>query len=375
MKSRQNSHPHVLLVVPAVAERVGGIPMLGRSLMRMLATKAREDKLTFSVLSLGGPDDADETARLQQWVGDRLRCFEGRRFSFCRATLCRMISLATVVVFTHLGLASLSTAIPRPLRPRTVTWIHGREVWLPLAWRHRAGLLRNELIVSNSEFTAKRARDANPWLPPVACCHLGLLDEREMVPEPSPTHRTASRRDILIVGRMVADEPGKGHRELIRAMSSVLEQVPDARLMVAGTGSAVPELKALAQRHHVAQAVVFRGFVSKPELDRLYQNAAVFAMPSRQDGFGLVYLDAMSYGIPCIASNADGGQEVVLDDRTGYHVPVDDPQTLSAVLVQLLQDDQLRSRLGQAGKQLVQNYFTETHFHERFWNLLSQKVL
>ncbi len=167
----------------------------------------------------------------------------------------------------------------------------------------------------------------------------------------------------------------KGHSELIAALPMVLQKVPTARLIVAGSGDDQPRYVAQARAAAVTDRVVFTGFLTPDELWRLYRRSALLAMPSRGEGFGLVYLEAMRAGLPCIASTADAAGEIVLHNQTGLLVDPENVGQLAEALSRLLLDDDLRSRLGAAGKQRFQQHFTEAQFHGRFWLLLESAAL
>jgi glycosyltransferase involved in cell wall biosynthesis len=93
-------------------------------------------------------------------------------------------------------------------------------------------------------------------------------------------------------------------------------------------------------------------------------------MPSRGEGFGLVYLEAMAFGKPCVASLDDAAPEVVLDEETGLLVRYADREGLLYALSRLLESEKLRTKLGRAGRERVKATFTERHFGERIWRAL-----
>jgi phosphatidylinositol alpha-1,6-mannosyltransferase len=101
---------------------------------------------------------------------------------------------------------------------------------------------------------------------------------------------------------MSADERYKGHDQILDAWPVVRSRIPDARLVIVGDGDDAPRLRAKAASLGLAASVLFTGFVTEAQLAALYQKASVFAMPSREEGFGLVYLEAMARGVPCIGS-------------------------------------------------------------------------
>src|SRR5262249_34546919 len=144
--------------------------------------------------------------------------------------------------------------------------------------------------------------------------------------------------------------------------------------IVAGTGDNLHFYRELARCEGVAERVIFTGFVPQPVLEELYRRCGVFAMPSRQEGFGLVYLEAMQAGLPCIASNADGAQEIIIDGEIGYLVAPDDPAALTAALTRLLGDAALRRTMGERAHAHFLRSFTEAHFHARFWKLLEEAM-
>lgn len=359
--------------MPEISARAGGgIAMVGRSLLRLLAAKEQEAAIDYRVLSLGNPADASDAEQLHRWVGDRLKCFGSRRAAFCLSCMWAMTGWADLAVFTHLGLASMLAVFPLPRRASTLTWIHGLDIWRKLKLRQKLGIRRSDVLVSNSEFTAEKARQWHPWLPPIRPCPLGVVprastDRQQWDPgagfSPAP-------HDVVIVGRMGKGEIGKGHRELIAAMPRVVEAVPDARLLIVGSGNDVATFRQLAAQSAASGRILFTGFLDDDPLRDVYHRAGVLAMPSRQEGFGLVYAEAMLAGLPCVASNCDAGQEVVVDGQTGYVVDPDDPEALATALIRLLADDGLRERMGDEGKRRALELFTERQFHQRFWQVV-----
>ena len=170
--------------------------------------------------------------------------------------------------------------------------------------------------------------------------------------------------DVLIVGRMAAQERYKGHDELIAIWRDVLAAVPHARLVIAGDGDDRARLETLAREQGLGDRVVFTGFISRDALDALYRQAALFAMPSRGEGFGLVYLEAMAHGLACVGSTHDAAGEIVIDGETGVLVG-DDPGALARAIVDLLRDPETRRRFGAAGRRQVEARFTFDHFRGR----------
>jgi phosphatidylinositol alpha-1,6-mannosyltransferase len=178
---------------------------------------------------------------------------------------------------------------------------------------------------------------------------------------------------VLIVGRLETGRP-KGHDELIACWPTVAAAVPGARLAIVGRGPDHPRIRGIAASSAAAASIDLLGFVSDQELERLYNRAAVFAMPSRGEGFGLVYIEAMRHGLPVVGSVHDAAPEVNLDGVTGANVDLDRPGQLAERLVELLRDRALASRLGEAARARWQANFRYSCFRERVRPVLEALV-
>jgi phosphatidylinositol alpha-1,6-mannosyltransferase len=172
---------------------------------------------------------------------------------------------------------------------------------------------------------------------------------------------------------MASSERYKGQDVLLRSFPALHAEFPDAQLVLAGQGDDYTRLLTMARSlpGEVQSAVFMPGYVSDAELDLLYHLCYVFAMPSSNEGFGLVYLEAMSHGKPCVGGKLDATPCVVRDGMTG--VLVDNPREpgeVTVALATLLSDPERASAMGQAGHNLVQSHYLYRHFRQRFWQAL-----
>jgi len=221
---------------------------------------------------------------------------------------------------------------------------------------------RADVVVANSEHTARRFRAANPALATraVHVCHLGVGP----LPGPPPrADRWADPPFALIVGRLSASERYKGHDLLLDLWPKVEEEVPGARLVVAGDGDDRARLEARARA--LGGRVRFAGRVSEEDLRALYRECAFFAMPSRDEGFGLVFLEAMRAGRACIGG-VGAAAEVIEDGITGLVVDSAEPDSVLKAVGRLFREPSTRARMGRAGAERVAARFTEAHFRRRF---------
>jgi len=149
----------------------------------------------------------------------------------------------------------------------------------------------------------------------------------------------------------------KDTRTLLEAFSRVRGRHPAAALRIVGGGPELPALRARAAELGLGAAVTFLGELPDDEaVRREYLAADVFCLPSLQEGFGIVLLEAMAAGLPIVATRAAAIPEVVPDGEAGLLVPPSDPEALAEALDRLLSDPDLRRRLGEAGRRHVERF-------------------
>ncbi len=280
------------------------------------------------------------------------------------------------ILFDHVGIAAVQNLIPPAQRAPYAVVLHGVEVWRPLSpWQKR--VLRAAAIrIAVSHHTAGQVAKAHPDIGPIEVCHLSLppgetgsagrgTAELLGVGHDAEVTARVGPHAVLIVGRISSSERYKGHGQLIEAWPLVRQSIPDAQLVIVGSGDDLPRLQAAASATGTGEAILFTGRVSDATLDMLYARASVFAMPSRGEGFGLVYLEAMRHGVACVASTHDGAREVVEHGKTGFLVDQDNIPELARVLVELLRNPALRREMGEAGLRRVNTYFSFDQFQAR----------
>ena len=265
-------------------------------------------------------------------------------------------------LFWHVGLLKLLPLL-HGFRGRVVLFLHGIEVWRKPSWLTRFLLGRVNHFLSNSQTTWERFLEFVPACRSVrhTVVHLGLgeIDKGEAaVPDEAPA--------TVMIGRLDGEEQySKGHRELITTWPLVRRQVPGAQLWVVGDGSSRRELESLARSQGLVDAFRFCGRLSEDEKRALIVRARCLAMPSRGEGFGLVYLEAMRLGRPCLVSDCDAGREVVNPPESGLAVAPDNLPEVARALAALMTLDARWRQWSQAARCRYDGYFTATHFHER----------
>jgi phosphatidylinositol alpha-1,6-mannosyltransferase len=257
--------------------------------------------------------------------------------------------------------------LPLLRKKPVLTYLHGIEVWEEAPPRYLRSARRATLAVANSAFTRDKAEQLHGGFARARVCWLATESD-----EPAPPALCLASRppEVLVVARL--GERPKGHEELITCWPRVAAAVPGATLRVVGTGPRAGQLRRLAAESPVGRQIVFEGFVPDAELDLFYGRATVFAMPSRGEGFGLVYIEAMRHGLPVIAADEDAGPEIVTHGETGYTISRQRPQELADVLIHLLRNRTEAMRLGEGGRRRWAEQFRYSAFRARFLPLLRE---
>ena len=312
-----------------VAPGAGGISVVARLSIRAL------DRLGYSVAGVSLLDKG-----VVDVEGHKIRGCYGIRSLFAAEALFHSLR-SKFVIYDALGVSRAH--LGRPVRRPVAAWIHGIEVWEAMPPAYRRALDRVDLVLCNSHFTLQRYQDLHGPLPKAKVCPLATEDDAP----PASRASFSGPPVVLILGRIDASEGLKGHAELLAAWPTVVAAVPDARLVIAGGGTGLDKLRQDVARSNVADSIELLGFVDQSMIPALFARAHVFAMPSRQEGFGIAYIEAMRHGVPCIASTHDGGQEVNVDGVTGFNVNLNRADDLPGRMIDLLSDPDLAFRLGQ----------------------------
>lgn len=228
-------------------------------------------------------------------------------------------------------------------------------------------------VMANSEFTKNLLGDYGVDPHRIGIVYPGVEGHFNRQPKDQELVRQyglEGKYVILSVGRLVTR---KGQDRVIAAMPEILGQIPNAVYLVVGDGPDRKRLEQLAKDNGVEDAVIFAGSVSGSErLNAFYNLGDQFIMACRQltkgdaEGFGIVYLEAASAGIPVIAGRSGGATEAVLDEVTGLLADPESPADIAAQIIRFQTDPALRVRLTEAGYKRAKTEFQHGNVAETF---------
>jgi teichuronic acid biosynthesis glycosyltransferase TuaC len=167
----------------------------------------------------------------------------------------------------------------------------------------------------------------------------------------SPGKESSSSGPIVLsVGNLI---PIKGHETLIRAVAAIGSEFPELTLEIVGRGPEQARLQALAHQLEIGDRVRFLGHQSRQAVAEVMRRCTVFALPSRYEGLGCVYLEAMSVGKPVIGCRGQGIAEIVQHGSNGFLVGPNNERELALALAMLLRDEPRRLSLGAAARDTI----------------------
>ena len=353
----------------------GGVQRAGRHVAAVAAKFASDRGMSARFLSLNDPQGL-HTVRVGS-LEFSVSGYAGSKIQFVLAAQRAGGRGPKLVVALHPHLAPIVWAMRvRDRKFRSIIFTHGIEVWQPLGWPRGAALRRANLVIGPSADTVQHLISAQHLSPgKVQRLPWGLDPEFEArvaataAPSPPPgLPRTG--RIILTVGRWDPTERYKGADTLISALPRVLNTTPDASLVLVGDGDDRPRLEHLARNLGVSEQTYFLHGLTPDQLFACYANCDVFALPSRGEGFGIVFLEAMACAKPTIGGAHGGIPDIVEDGVTGLLVPHGDAERLAQAIESLLNDPSRAREMGARGRERVQKKFTFGEFQSRLTQII-----
>jgi len=318
----------------------------------------------------------------------QFKSFNGNRLLYILNvlhTLLMNLNKRNIFLFDHVNLSIPIAPFSYLGLTKQIVFAHGSESWKRLKTISKFSFKYSSLVLTNSEYTLRNMRlnieDFNG-----KSCPLGLSPNFELnssIPEDEINDiklissdgnlRILDDRVLLLVARMHSKEREKGHYQLMNILPDIKKEFPDIQLVFPGIGDDIDYLKKVARDLGISSSVFFPGYVNIETLKELYQKCFAYVMPSTQEGFGLVYLEAMNFGKPCIGCFNQGAEDIMVHEETGYlvHDP-NDFEELKKTILSLLQNPQSAKRMGVNGFNRLHAYFTSISYQERLKNHLSE---
>jgi glycosyltransferase involved in cell wall biosynthesis len=248
-----------------------------------------------------------------------------------------------VIICGHVNFSTLATKILTLLNIPYWVIVHGVDVWNLSDLAKINGLAKADRIISVSQYTADRLIQEQALDPEKIIVLPNTFDASRFQIAPKPQYLlkkynlTPDQSVILTIARLAGEERYKGYDQIIRALPAIIKTIPNAHYLIGGKGGDRPRIEQLIKDLDLEDYVTLAGFIPDEELTDHYNLCDVFAMPSKGEGFGIVYLEALACGKPTIGGNQDGAIDALCNGKLGVLVDPDDLTEISTVITQILQ--------------------------------------
>jgi glycosyltransferase involved in cell wall biosynthesis len=278
-----------------------------------------------------------------------------------------------LVVCAHLNLLPLACLCNLLIMAPLLQILYGIDAWTKTdRWTVNLLASKADRYISISQITKENFANWSKTNKGKIDILPNAIDIMKYGPGPKPKYlidryKLQDKTVIMTLGRLASEEKAKGFDQIIEIMPELSVRFPGLVYMIAGDGNDRSRLETKARGMGLETRVVFTGLVSEPEKADHYRLADVYAMPSRLEGFGFVFLEAMACGIPVVASKIDGGREALLDGKLGGLADPDDPQDMIQKILEALKRPK-----GHVPGEL--EYFSFKNFEHRCHQIIERMV-
>ncbi|MEK9154591.1 MAG: glycosyltransferase family 4 protein [Patescibacteria group bacterium] len=246
----------------------------------------------------------------------------------------------TIIFCGHINFSLPVYFVKKLMNYDYVVFTYGIDVWEIKSNLKIKSLENARVVVSISRYTAEKLKQQMSTLISKIYLLSNAIDGKKFYPKNksaeilSKYKLSSNNKIILTVARLSSSEKYKGYDNVIKAMSMILEEIPEARYMIVGSGDDLERVRNLIKKSNLEEYVILAGKVE--EMVDYYNLCDVFAMPSKGEGFGFVFLEALACGKPVVAGNADGSVDAVLDGKIGLLVNPDNLNEISGAILGVL---------------------------------------
>ena len=330
-----------LLLFSEVFKSKGGIPVFNQNFIRAFSGIFTGDIIILSINDPKGTGSLQENERIKfVGCGESIRLLSKLKFTLF-AFYYSYLYKPKFVVCGHINIAPLAAVLKKIWRIDYITITHGIEVWDIKDWKKRRGLSLSRLVICVSNYTKSKIKDRLSLGDSAFFILPDTIDGEKFHPGPKPEYlieryNIKDCKVILSICRLARSEKYKGYDKVIESLPRVMEEVPGVKYIIGGSGDEIPRIEALIRDLGLEDKVIMAGFIPEEELVDHYNLCDVFVMPSKGEGFGIVFLEALACGKPVIAGNKDGSRDAVLDGKLGILIDPDNMDQIAEAIINVL---------------------------------------
>lgn len=367
----------ILLFTLQSFSTTGGIQKMTRTLGHSLNQVAARNNWQFDMYSAY---DADDDLMPQYLPAKNFKGFKENRIGFVVKAVKQGIK-SDVVILTHINMALVGLIIKK-LNPKCQVWViaHGIEVWRPLSYFQKAFLKLCDKIICVSNFTKKQMVSMHQINPDKCTILNNAIDPFMDLPSEfiKPQHLlnkynlTTDNRIIYTLTRLANSEQYKGHDHVIKIIGRLKAKYPGIKYVLSGQYDVTEEIriKKLIASVGVENDVILTGFIDEKAIPDHFLLADAFVLPSKKEGFGIVFIEALACGLPVICGNSDGSMDAICNGKLGQAVNADNLDELEAAITNVLETSLPVNKRQYLQKECL-HYFNEELYRNNLQQLLT----
>lgn len=292
---------------------------------------------------------------------------------FWKAISCQ----SDIVICGHINFSPIVYLLNLFLNQKFIIIVHGVEAWNIKSRFQLIALKKAKLIVAVSMYTRDKILRQLPCIKEKIFILPNSVDERKFfIKEKSEylmeKHKLFGSKVILTVARLSGAEVGfKGYDRIIESLPNILEKIPNVKYLLVGDGDDLPRIRQLVENLELGGQIILVGTVGDNEIVDYYNLADVFVMPSRCEGFGIVFLEALACGVPVIAGNKDASREAILGGKLGQLINPDNRDDICEAIILTLSGKMEMKEKKDLRKAVLENYGLDK-FRTKVFNLLHE---
>ncbi|RWY57314.1 glycosyltransferase family 4 protein [Mucilaginibacter gilvus] len=358
----------VILLTLQTFSATGGIQKMARTLAHSLHHICQKNNWALKLLSLY---DSDDDLLPQYLPAQNFKGFNKNKSSFIWRTLFYTKNNDTLIL-SHINFAVVGI-LAKLLNPKCNVWLiaHGIEVWRPLSFQKRLLLKYCDKIICVSQFTKHKLvtlHNANAD----KCVILNnaidpFIKRPGIFTKPDNLLKrygiTTANPVIFTLTRLASTEKYKGYENVITAVGALKHQFPGIKYILSGKYDEREgvRVKELIRKHDVSDNVILTGFIDEAELVDHFLLADLFVLPSKKEGFGIVFIEALACGLPVLCGNADGSVDAIRNGELGTAIDPDDNEELGRRISEYLTNPLTVTQRSYLQKNCLQ-YFSEESY-------------
>jgi len=358
----------------------GGIQKMTRTLAHSLQQVVQKNNWIFQLWSLY---DEQNDLMPQYLPAGSFRGFGFNRIYFVINAL-KVAPAADVVIISHINLGVVGLAI-KLINPKCKVWLiaHGIEVWRPLSFARKLFAQKCDKIICVSNFTRQEVINRHQ-INADKCVVLNNAVDSFMIPPDNfnkPAHLlsrynlSADDTVLFTLTRLATTEQYKGYDQVIKVLNNIRVKIPSVKYILAGKYDDLEEarIKQLISENNLQDHVILTGFIDETELTDHFTLADLFVLPSKKEGFGIVFVEALACGLPVVCGNVDGSLDAIRNGELGKAINPDDLVALEeAITGYLIPPVNITTR--QHLQEECLHYFNEDNYINKLQQLLDEPI-